>query len=198
VGPELSDVVSGGPPEPYARRRPRRWPLVAVLAAALLALAVHWGDARQRTHEFDALVGAITDSQATAAHADELVYSTRSYTMPQLISSSSATVRSGLADLIDRSAAQGATQLRQERSAIAAIKVLPWHHDVRAARARYLGYLDARLAALDDVSHGADLAEIPHAVDTPALQLARAALLAAAPSAAQRQRAQAALADPGR
>ena len=165
---------------------------------ALLALAARWGDSRLRAHEFDALVNAITDSQATAAHADEFVYSTRSYTMPQLISSSSAVVRSGLAELIDRSAAEGASQLAQERSAIAAITVLPWHHDVRAARARYLGYLDARLAALDKVAHGGDLVAIPHAVDTPALQQARAALLAAAPSAAQRQRAQAALADPGR
>ncbi len=188
----MPDVVSSASPD-----GPRgRWPTVVsvvVVVMVVLGLVARWADAREKQHEFKALLAAITNAQATAAAAQAVVFSTRTYTMPLLVSSSSATVRAGLAELIDQSAAKGATQLRRARVAISDVRVLPWHHQLRAARARYLDYLDAQLTALDDVARGADLAELPRAANDPALPVAGYALENAAPTEKQRQDADAAL-----
>jgi len=86
------------------------------------------------------------------------VLSTRQYTLPLLVSSSSATVRAGLAKLIDDEAARQARKLQQARDAVRDTTILPWHHDVWDRKKAAVAAIDVQIAALDAASHGADLA----------------------------------------
>jgi hypothetical protein len=152
-------LITGG------RERRRRLPrfLVPVLVVVVL---IGYGavtfDRDSRHHEFKALLTATVNGQATAAHADATLESTRQYTMP-LLGSAQANVRAGLLQLIDQSASQGVTQVRATRAAVASTSVLPWHTSMHKAKAAELAYLDEWAAYLDAVAHGADTGTIPTA-----------------------------------
>jgi hypothetical protein len=153
-------LITGG------RERRRRLPrfLVPVLVVVVLigygALTL---DRDSRHHEFKALLTATVNGQATAAHADATLESTRQYTMP-LLGSAQPNVRSGLLQLIDQSASQGVAQVRATRALVASTSVLPWHTALHKAKAAELAYLDEWTAYLDAVAHGADTGTIPTAV----------------------------------
>ncbi len=77
--------------------------------------------------------------------------------MPLLVSSSSATVRAGLAQLIDDDAARGKAQLEKARDVLQKTAILPWHHALRARKESQISLVDTQISALDAASHGADL-----------------------------------------
>lgn len=155
------EIVSGGreprdrPDRVDVRSRPRqRRRRLLLIAALLIVVALGLVDRVQRAREFRSLLTGAADARLTAQHAEARVRSTREYTMPVLVSSSSPSVRMGLDKLIDDTAAEGAGEVRVTRAAIAAKSVLPWHSSLRKARAADLAYLDAWAAYLDDVASG--------------------------------------------
>jgi hypothetical protein len=149
-------------------------------AVVLVAYGAVTLDRDSRHHEFKALLGATINGQATAAHADATLESTRQYTMP-LLGSAQANVRAGLEQLIDQSATQGVAQVRATRAAVASTSVLPWHTALHKAKAAELAYLDEWAAYLDAVAHGADTGTIPTTVLQAKQTGAAAALRDAAP-----------------
>jgi len=170
-------LVTGG------RERRHRLPrfLVPVLVVVILiAYGAVTLDRDSRHHEFKALLAATVNGQATAAHADATLESTRQYTMP-LLGSAQPNVRAGLLQLIDQSASQGVAQVRATRAAVASTSVLPWHTALHKAKAAELAYLDEWTAYLDAVAHGADTGTIPTAVLAARQTGAAAALRDAAP-----------------
>jgi hypothetical protein len=185
------DEIAGGAPT----RARARWPLAVLVVLLVVALTGRWADGQQRRHEFRALLAKTADAQATVLAAQAGVLSIRSYTMPLLVSSSSATVRSGLAQLIDQSAATGATSVRKARDAIAMLTLLPWHREMQSARRADLAYLDQRIADLDSVAKGGDLVALHSAAATSAASSATSALQRAAPTIADANRAAVVLSD---
>lgn len=181
---DVDEIVGGLP----ARRR-TRWLLGLLVVLLVVALVGRWADGQQRRHEFSTLLAKTADAQATVLAAQAEVLSIRSYTMPLLVSSSSATVRSGLAQLIDQSAATGATSLREARDAIARLTELPWHHEMRSARRADLAYLDQRIADLESIAKGGDLVVLHSASAAAAASIATSALQHAAPTTADADRA---------
>ena len=170
------DVLDDG------KRGRRPWLIITVTVLIALALLGKWGDAAQEHREFNALLAKTADAQATATAARAAVLSTRQYTMPLLVSSSSTTVRTGLEQLIEQSAAKGKTRLEQARKELAQVTVLPWHHAMRHAQQADLAYLDQRIADFEQAAKGADLAVLASAQATTAALAASAALQSAAPS----------------
>jgi hypothetical protein len=151
--------------------------LCVVVAIAFGAVTL---DRNSRHHEFNALLGATINGQASAAHADATLESTRQYTMP-LLGSAQPSVRAGLEQLIDQSASQGVAQVRATRKAVASTSVLPWHTSLHKAKAAELAYLDEWTAYFDSVAHGADTGTIPTTVLQAKQTGAAAALRDAAP-----------------
>jgi hypothetical protein len=139
-------------------RRQRRWPLLAVVIVVATALLARFADAQVKHHEAHLVALRAADAQATAKAARAVVLSTRQYTLPLLVTSSSATVRAGLAKLIDDEAARQAKKLQQARDAVRNTAILPWHHDLWDRKKATVSAIDAQIAALDAASHGADLA----------------------------------------
>jgi hypothetical protein len=180
-----SDIVSGGGDDRgvarWARRR-RRWPTVVVVVALVVVVGGGWLDRVERQHEFAALLANAANGQATAVYAAAQTDSTRQYAMPLLVTSSSLTVRVGLEQLVDQSAAKGAADVRTTRHAVANLTVLPWHTSLRRARAANLAYLDTWTAYLDSVSHGGDLGALPTQRLATQLETVAAALRSAAPN----------------
>jgi len=176
-----ADVLVTGARDGRSRLPRLAW--IAFCAAIVIALVVgvaNSADRGSRHHEFNALLSATIDGQATAVHADELVESTRQYTMP-LLGSAQPNVRTGLQQLIAQSASEGATEVRATRAKVAATSVLPWHRSLHRARAAELSYLDAWATYLDSVAHGGDTGAIPTATLATKRTDASAALRDAAP-----------------
>ena len=166
-----ADVLITGGRE--RRRRLPRFLAPVLVAVVLIAYGTVTLDRDSRHHEFKSLLAVTMNGQATAAHADATLESTRQYTMP-LLGSAQANVRAGLQQLIDQSASQGVAQVRATRAAVASTSVLPWHTALHKAKAAELAYLDA-------VAHGADTGTIPTAVLDAKQTGAAAALRDAAP-----------------
>lgn len=162
------------------RRHLPRFLAPVLVVVVLLAYGAVRLDRDSRHNEFKALLAATVNGQATAAHVDATLESTRQYTMP-LLGSAQANVRAGLLQLIDQSASQGVVQVRATRAAVAAASVLPWHSALHKAKAAELAYLDEWTAYLDAVAHGADTGTIPTAVLDARQTGAAAALRDAAP-----------------
>jgi hypothetical protein len=173
-----ADVLITGGRE--SRRRVPRFVVPVLCVVVAIAFGVVTLDRNSRHHEFKALLGATINGQATAAHADATLESTRQYTMP-LLGSAQPNVRAGLEELIDQSASQGVAQVRATRTAVASTSVLPWHTALHKAKAAELAYLDEWTAYLDAVAHGADTGTIPTAVLNAKQTGAAAALRDAAP-----------------
>jgi hypothetical protein len=180
-GDQLSgraDVLITGGREP--RRRLPRFVVPVLCVVVALAFGAVTLDRNSRHHEFNALLGATINGQATAAHADATLESTRQYTMP-LLGSAQPNVRAGLEQLIDQSAAQGVVQVRATRAAVASTSVLPWHRSLHKAKAAELAYLDEWVTYFNAVAHGADSGTIPTTVLQAKQIGAAAALRDAAP-----------------
>ena len=140
-----------------AGRRWRRWPLLAAIITLAVVLAGRWTDYEFEQHESRLLASRTANASATAEAARATVLSTRQYTMPLLVSSSSATVRAGLAKLIDDEAAHQATLLEQARDEVRDTTILPWHHALWDRKKAEVSAINVQTSALDAASHGADL-----------------------------------------
>lgn len=186
---ENFDVVDDG----HRARRRRRWPVAVLIVVVVLALTANWVDDSRQRAEFHSLLAKTADAQTTASAARARVLSTRQYTMPLLVSSSSATVRLGLQRLIEDSAAHGAADLRSGRQKLAGTSILPWHHALRDAKRADLAYLDQRIADFDRVAHGADLRLLASPAARGAASDAAAELRSAAPTSSDAARVSAIL-----
>jgi hypothetical protein len=131
--------------------------LLVVVIAVVALLAGRWTDYQFEHHESRLLSSRVSDAQATASAARAAVLSTRQYTLPLLVTSSSATVRAGLAKLIDDEAAKQAAKLRQARDAVRNTTILPWHHALWDKKKSDVAAIDVQIAALDAASRGVDL-----------------------------------------
>jgi hypothetical protein len=167
----------------------RTWLRLSVVIVIVLLVA-QWGDRQLRQHEFQTLLDRSAQAQTTVTDAAAMVLSTRQYTMPLLVTSSSATVRAGLEKLVEQDAAKAALRIRTARDQVARLDVLPWHSSARAAHRAALAYLDQRIADFDRVAAGADLSllDSPEAEATGTVALT--ALQGSAPSVADSHEAQ--------
>lgn len=150
-----------------AGRRWRRWPLLAAIVALAVVLAGRWTDHEFEQHESQLLASRTANASATAEAARATVLSTRQYTMPLLVSSSSATVRAGLAKLIDDEAAHQAMLLEQARDEVRDTTILPWHHALWDKKKAEISAIDVQISALNAASHGADLRVLNALLTTP-------------------------------
>lgn len=173
-----ADVISAGSSDHQPRSF--RWVGIVVGVLVVLGLSGTAADRALRHHEFTTLVSRDADSEATAAHAEGVVMSTHAYTMP-LLTYSTPEVRSGLAKVIAESAAQGVGELRNERAAVAATTVLPWHSSMRAAKRAELNYLDSWTAYLQGIASGDAFDGVPTQSFDAMHQAALASLRQAAP-----------------
>lgn len=167
----MADVLASGPD-----REPRRlpWRLLAVLGL-LLVLAVV-GDRVQHDRESRALLARAGAGQQAVRYADGRVRSTLTYAGPSLGRADvSASVRSSLERVVSGEATGQLAAVRGRRDAVAAIRVLPSHRDLRAARAAYVDYLDLRLRYLTAVGADLDALYAPHPELGQGLARARAA-----------------------
>jgi hypothetical protein len=179
--------------EPRARFRHLGTVLVVVV---VLGVAGSWADKLQRGHEFDELTASIDSSQQSVSYAVAQVASTRSYTMPLLVTTQSSFVRAGLQKLIDDSAASRVADLQKQRHEINGIRILPWHGTERAARSSYLRYLDARIAALQSIAAGNEETSDEEATFTDLQQRAADSLDSAAHSGSEAGKAATVFASP--
>jgi len=153
-----------------------------VVIAAVVLLVIQWGDRQARQHEFQSLLNRAAQAQTTADDAARRVLSTRAYTMPLLVTSSSATVRAGLEQLVEQSAAEAAADVREARANVAKADVVPWHLSARSANRAELAYLDQRIADFNQVANGADLSLLYSPKARAAAGVAIAAMQRTAPN----------------
>ena len=176
-----SDVLITGAAESRSRVARLLWIAFCVaVVLAVIATVARAEDRDSQHREFNSLLGATINGQATAQHADALVESTRQYTMP-LLGSAQPNVRAGLEQLIAQSASEGASQVEAIREQVASTSVLPWHRALHQAKTAELSYLDTWSAYLTSVAHGGDTGAIPAAVLAAKQSSASAALHDAAP-----------------
>ncbi|HTC69672.1 MAG TPA: hypothetical protein VK662_08900 [Acidothermaceae bacterium] len=176
-----SDVLITGAGESRSRVPRLLWiAFCVVVVLAVIATVARAEDRNSQHREFNSLLTASINGQATAQHADAVVESTRQYTMP-LLGSAQPNVRAGLEQLIAQSASEGATQVEAIRERVASTSVLPWHRALHQAKAAELSYLDTWSAYLNSVAHGGDTGAIPTTVLAAKQTSASAALRDAAP-----------------
>ena len=126
--------VLGGPGRDTPRRVPRR--LLAVLAV-LAALA--WsGDRWAQARELDQLVTAARTTEVVVGASAESLRSLQEYQSAALGGPGSPALRASLRGNLGHDAARWTPQVDEQRRAVAAVWVLPWHGGLRRARAAYL------------------------------------------------------------
>ena len=130
----------------------RRWGRL-VLAGALIMGAALAADSWQRDREADLLLDRAAAGSRAVDYADGRVLSTLRYSSPTILSARvEPRVRQSLRDLVRQEAAGQVARLRDQRAAAAEVLVLPWHGDERRAQQRWLAYLDARIAYVEEVA----------------------------------------------
>jgi hypothetical protein len=197
--PDSVDTIGGGDDRPYRPRfhgTGKRWLGSAIAVVVVLAVAGSWADRLERGHEFEELSDTIAASQQNVSFAVSQVVSTRDYTMPLLVTSSSATVRAGLAKLIDQAAAQRVVDLEATKRRVDGVAIVPWHHADRQARAEYVAYLNSRIAAMQSMAAGNGQPSGQGDVFTALQNKAAASLDAAAHTGAEAGRAATLFASP--
>ena len=174
--------------------RSRRVPVAlgVLLAVVLLGLG---GDHLLRVRETDALLTRTAAATATARYADGRVLAVVTYASPQLFAADTpAGVRAGLVRLVQDEA--GAQQPRVDAAAdrVGAVRVLPWHGGLRAARAAVVAHVRARGEGLARASQDGDALFAVDPAVRASSRAAREALLAVVSGPDAPQRVDAALA----
>lgn len=180
-----------GTPLPAAGLPPRaprrRWPWVALLLAAGLAVGAVVLDDALRRRESAALLDRAAAARSAVDYADAYIAATRGYTSPAVTSASvSDEVRASLRGIVQDSAAARLGGLRDQLGQAKDLRVLPWHGPQRAARERLVDYLAVRVGYVASVAE--DFGELyrPHPELAAALADARAAFVELAPEQAGR------------
>ena len=126
--------VLGGPGRDAPRRVPRRW-----LAALVVLAALAWGGDRwAQARELDRLVGAARTTEVVVGASAESLRSLQEYQSAALGGQGSPALRASLLGNLGHDAARWTPQVDEQRRAVAAVWVLPWHRGLRRARAAYL------------------------------------------------------------
>ena len=126
--------VLGGPGRDAPRRVPRRW-----LAALVVLAALAWGGDRwAQSRELDRLVGAARSTEVVVGASAESLRSLQEYQSAALGGQGSPALRASLLSNLGHDAARWTPQVDEQRRAVAAVWVLPWHRGLRRARAAYL------------------------------------------------------------
>lgn len=188
-GPDL--IVSGGG-EPSSPRRRRAVGLIAVVV--VLAVVSAGVDQLARTRESGALLAQTARATSTAAYAERRVRAVADYSAPALFGAdTSADVRASLLGVLQREAADLAPSIRTAATGVRGVRVLPWHGELRRARADATAYVTARADLL--ASAGQDLGVLfaPAPAAERARDRAQASLLVVVRGADADQRVGAAL-----
>ncbi len=123
------------------------------LALAGLCVLVVSADAVVRDREAAALTRSTAAGERTARHATAVVAAVVSYASPQLSAAGSpAAVRASLAQVVQGAAGREAPALQRRLEDVRAMRIPPWHSDLRRARTAVLAYLRARLDQLRAVA----------------------------------------------
>ena len=171
------DLLAHGPERAPSRRRAAAVVLLLVLALAAV-LTDRWAAAR----EVDTLVARAQAGRSAVTYADRRVWAVLSYASPALQSPDvDPAVRASVADLVRQAAADRVAGVERTADAARGLRVLPWHRDVRQARAGLAGYLDAEAARLRAVAADLDALRAPHPALDARLVQARAAYARLAP-----------------
>ncbi len=172
-----------------ARVSPRTRGMLAVLLV-VVSVGSWAADQHRRSDEFNALIAAARQGQATIDDSDRRVASMIEYVSPLLHAARTpADVRAGLQQIVRASALEAASSLRAEAAAVASVPLWPWHGDQVAARGAYVTDLRARATYYDHfMTPGATNSESALASAVRADWLAaRSAFLIAATNADQRR-----------
>ncbi len=147
AGPPAPDLLVGG-----SESGGRRWRRL-LLAGALAAGAAVAADSWQRDREADLLLDRAAAGRRAVDYADGRVLATLRYSSPAISSARvEPRVRQSLRDLVRQEAAGQVARIRDQRAAASQVLVLPWHGDERRAQQRWLAYLDARIAYVEEVA----------------------------------------------
>ncbi len=165
------EVLEGG-----AERPRRRWPWAVLAVLVILAAGAWWLDGRARVDELAAFETRVDSGQLAVAQAEAHVSAMLAYGNPVLSRADlPPPLRVSLERVVERASSEGADALRQERAAVLATQVRPWHDDLAAAVAAYADYLEARIVSFD--AGGADMQAgfVVHPEHATLLQVARTA-----------------------
>jgi hypothetical protein len=136
---------------------------VLLVVALVLGVALVAANTLATHRELDALLTRVVDAQAEVAYSNHRIAATVDYTLPLLFRAAlEPRVRAGLQQLVEDSAAGQVDGVRQQRDQAARTGVLPWHHDVRLARAALVRYLDARVAYVKSVAADQETLFVEH------------------------------------
>ena len=197
------DVISNGLPEtwsgesparPARRLGPRARASVAAVGVLVLLSAAIWVANRQvGRSEFSAVLECVRASEQTLTDIDAQLAATAKYVAPQVGPQSSLLIRDDLYRLIEDAADGAEPNLDVDLTGCDDVAIAPLYHRLATARRAYVGYLDAQLAHLHDISRDGTAQFRPAPELAPLLASARAALAGAAPDSTDRRRVDALL-----
>ncbi len=193
-GPDVVDValdldVPLGETLAQGRERPaRRWTTAILVGMLVLVVAGLLGDRSLREREVEALVADVESASETVAVADQRITAMQLYLRPVAASGASTSgLAADLDGLVAQAATRGAGEVQVRLDDLDDDTVVPWHADVRAARAAVEGYLGTQVERLGS----ARVSDQP--TEDAALAEAITALRAAVPAGDQRERLEAAI-----
>jgi hypothetical protein len=133
-----------------------RWVLPAVVVLVSVVALLGWWSEHVRQQADETLATAVVQVQEDARAGQAKVLSTLSYASPMIWSSEvSEAVRADLRKVVQGSAADVVSGLRQVREDVASTRVLPWQGDQVADRAAVLRLVDAYLGRFEEIASDA-------------------------------------------
>ena len=130
-------------------RRPRWWTTPVQVGVVVLVVAALLGDRSLRERELDALVADVETASVAVALADQRIAATQQFVRPVGASGASTSGLAADADgVVARAAARGAEEVRARRDEVDDATVVPWHPDLREARAAVGAYLATQVERL--------------------------------------------------
>jgi hypothetical protein len=124
--------------------------LVGALVAGLAVSALAWvADARWRANATADLVLAFDETLSAVEIAERRVQSVAEYTRPARDRADmDPSERESLDELVRDAASESAADIATQRSRVDAVRLLPWHADLRIARDQAGAWLDLRATGI--------------------------------------------------
>jgi hypothetical protein len=192
-GAERADHAGSHPP-PGWTGRPMVRRIAAVVAVAIALTAATWvTNWRLGRSEFGAVLRCVQSSQQTLTAIESRLTTTAAYVAPDIGPTSSLLIRDDLYKLIEDAARDTVPDLDDVITGCDDVSIAPLYHRMAAARAAYVGYLDAQLSHLHDITRDGTAQFRPPPELPPLRAAARTALTAAAPNGGDRHRVDALL-----
>lgn len=144
-----------GTPERESRRWPRLVAAALVLVAVLTVAFLRWSE-QQRAAGNAELAAVFERASSTAFAGENRVQASVAYVSPLVWSPDiDETLRSGLWDIVEGSAADVAADLLVVRERAVGTTVLPWHEEQAAARDALVALVDAQRERFLGISRNA-------------------------------------------